>query len=195
MTYFITRSNAESLGWPKLMQLKNRETVWTKIKDKWTGKIEIRRKKFLAVGEACMAIFWPTPGSKGSLASNVHVVRKRLHFNNAHQESTNIPVARESYISTTYTSPVKSSDCITPMLDRASKTNYPTHKLAPNLPMVRKSCMQQWSTHSLYVWLCNNRCSFAACRQPLPIMKAKSKERAENKQKTYWVHCIHPVGQ
>ena len=88
MTYFITRSNAESLGWPKLMQLKNRETVWTKIKDKWTGKIEIRRKKFLAVGEACMAIFWPTPGSKGSLASNVHVVRKRLHFNNAHQEST-----------------------------------------------------------------------------------------------------------
>ena len=183
MTYFSTWSSAESLCWPKLMQFKNRETVWTKIKDELTGKVEIRRrKKFLAVGEACMAIFWPTPGSKGSLASNVHVVRKRLHINNAHQVSTNIPAAWEGYISTTYTSPVKSSYCITPMLDQALKTNYHTHKLAPNLPMVRKGCVKQWSTHSLYVWLCNNRCSFAACRQSLPIMKAKSKKWAENKR-------------
>ena len=30
---------------------------------KWTGKVEIgKRKKFLAVGEACVAVFRPTPG-------------------------------------------------------------------------------------------------------------------------------------
>ena len=32
----------------------------------WTGSVEISsRKKSLAVGEACMAFFWPTPGLKG----------------------------------------------------------------------------------------------------------------------------------
>ena len=32
----------------------------------WTFKVEImQRTKFVAVGEACMAIFWPTPGFKG----------------------------------------------------------------------------------------------------------------------------------
>ena len=32
----------------------------------WTGKAKIRtRNKFLAVGEACVAIFWPTPGFNG----------------------------------------------------------------------------------------------------------------------------------
>ena len=31
----------------------------------WTGNVEIKtRKKFLAVGEACMAIFQPTPSFK-----------------------------------------------------------------------------------------------------------------------------------
>ena len=30
---------------------------------KWTGKVKIgKRKKFLAVGEACVAVFRPTPG-------------------------------------------------------------------------------------------------------------------------------------
>ena len=37
-----------------------------KMKVKWNGKVEIRTgKKFLAVGEAFMAMFWPTPSFKG----------------------------------------------------------------------------------------------------------------------------------
>ena len=36
-----------------------------KHEGEWTGKVEIRkRKKFLAVNEACMALFRPTPGFK-----------------------------------------------------------------------------------------------------------------------------------
>ena len=36
-----------------------------KNEGEWIGKVEIRtRKKFLAVGKACTAIFWPTPGFK-----------------------------------------------------------------------------------------------------------------------------------
>ena len=37
-----------------------------KKEGEWTCKVEIRtRKRFLAVGEACMAIFWPALGFKG----------------------------------------------------------------------------------------------------------------------------------
>ena len=43
----------------------NRERIW-KNEGEWTGKFKTgTRKKFLAVGEACLAIFWPTPGFKG----------------------------------------------------------------------------------------------------------------------------------
>ena len=46
------------------MQLKGRERIWEN-ESEWTEKIQIwTRKKFLAEGEACMAIFWPTPGFK-----------------------------------------------------------------------------------------------------------------------------------
>ena len=46
---------------PKLMQIKCWERVF-KNEGEWTGKVENRtNKKFLAVGEACMGIFWPTP--------------------------------------------------------------------------------------------------------------------------------------
>ena len=46
-------------------------------KVEWTWKVEVEtRKKCLAVGEACMAIFRPTPGSKGRTfgitAGNLH---------------------------------------------------------------------------------------------------------------------------
>ena len=42
-----------------------------KNEGEWTGKVEIRtRKKFLAVGEACVAIFWPTPGFSGDRLSD-----------------------------------------------------------------------------------------------------------------------------
>ena len=42
------------------------EECWTtKNESEWTWIFEIRtRKKFLAVGEACVAIFWHTPGFK-----------------------------------------------------------------------------------------------------------------------------------
>ena len=39
--------------------------MFAKHEGQWTRKVEIRtRKKFLVVGEACMAIFRPTPGFK-----------------------------------------------------------------------------------------------------------------------------------
>ena len=37
--------------------------IWKKREGKWTRKVEIRNK-YLAVGEAHMATFWPTPGFK-----------------------------------------------------------------------------------------------------------------------------------
>lgn len=41
-------------------------------KVEWTWKVEIEtRKKFPAVGEACMVIFRPTPGLKGEQLSAV----------------------------------------------------------------------------------------------------------------------------
>ena len=48
------------------MQLNSRERIWARNGSEWTRKVEIRtRKKFLAVGKACVAIFWPAPGFKG----------------------------------------------------------------------------------------------------------------------------------
>ena len=43
---------------------KNWERFWKKNAGEWTGRVEIR-KKSLAVNAACMATYWPTPGSKG----------------------------------------------------------------------------------------------------------------------------------
>ena len=37
---------------------------WVKNEVGWTGKPEMRKAGFLAVGEACKAIFWRTPGLK-----------------------------------------------------------------------------------------------------------------------------------
>ena len=52
-----TKSNAAKKNW---------ETIWREKKCKWTKKAEITtRKKFLAVGEAHVAIFWPPAGFKG----------------------------------------------------------------------------------------------------------------------------------
>ena len=42
---------------------KTREKFW-KNAGEWTERVEIR-KKFLAVGAACIAIYWPTTGFKG----------------------------------------------------------------------------------------------------------------------------------
>ena len=42
----------------------------------WTSKVEIRTsKKFQAAGEACVAVFWPTPGLKGKL-SRLYVLNR-----------------------------------------------------------------------------------------------------------------------
>ena len=43
---------------------KARERFW-KNAGKWTGSIELARKKTLAVSVACVALYWPTPGFKG----------------------------------------------------------------------------------------------------------------------------------
>ena len=39
---------------------------------KWTGRVEISKKKSLAVSVACMAIYLPTPGFKGRMFKNSH---------------------------------------------------------------------------------------------------------------------------
>lgn len=60
VAYLISRAHT------KLMQLKSR---FRQNKSEWTGKVEHRKKKkFLAVAEPCVAIFWPTPGFNGTLS-------------------------------------------------------------------------------------------------------------------------------
>ena len=67
----------QKTGWPHLFCVhtqehvlatlsarKNLQDVLEKNEVDWSRKFEIR-KKFLAVTEACMTIFWPTPGLKG----------------------------------------------------------------------------------------------------------------------------------
>ena len=59
---FYSASQREKLRRPKLMQFKSRDR--REDESKWTGNVENRtRKMSLAVGEACMAILSPTPGS------------------------------------------------------------------------------------------------------------------------------------
>ena len=69
--------NLPPAGWPILFcgpsqepcvshsqHKKNRERFW-KNAGELTGRVEIDKKKSLAVSVACMAIYWPTPGFKG----------------------------------------------------------------------------------------------------------------------------------
>ena len=53
----------------------------------WTGRAEIR-KKSLAVGIACMAIYWPTPGFKGRTFKLCVLIRWDFNFCNQQRQNT-----------------------------------------------------------------------------------------------------------
>ena len=84
--------NLHPTGWPISFCGPTREAVlatantgktWERFwknADEWTGRVEIRKKKSLAVSLACMAIYWPSPGFKGRTSKPCFLNRWDFNF-------------------------------------------------------------------------------------------------------------------